>query len=29
LTRTQKVRRATVTVKYTDMIEALYIPDGG
>ena len=29
LTRTQKVRRATVGVKYTDMIEALYIPNGG
>jgi long-chain acyl-CoA synthetase len=29
LTRTQKVRRATVAVKYQEMIEALYIPDGG
>jgi long-chain acyl-CoA synthetase len=29
LTRTQKVRRATVGVKYADMIQALYIPDGG
>jgi long-chain acyl-CoA synthetase len=28
LTRTQKVRRATVAVKYKEMIEALYIPDG-
>jgi long-chain acyl-CoA synthetase len=27
LTRTQKVRRAVVTAKYTDMIEALYMPD--
>ena len=27
LTRTQKVRRAVVTTKYTDMIAALYIPD--
>jgi long-chain acyl-CoA synthetase len=27
LTRTQKVRRAVVIAKYTDMIEALYIPD--
>jgi long-chain acyl-CoA synthetase len=29
LTRTQKVRRATVGVKYAEMIEALYIPEGG
>jgi long-chain acyl-CoA synthetase len=29
LTRTQKVRRATVGEKYTEMIEALYIPEGG
>ena len=29
LTRTQKVRRATVSVKYTEMIEALYTPEGG
>jgi long-chain acyl-CoA synthetase len=29
LTRTQKVRRATVGVKYTAMIEALYSPHGG
>ncbi len=29
LTRTQKVRRAAVGVKYTEMIEALYIPDEG
>jgi long-chain acyl-CoA synthetase len=29
LTRTQKVRRAMVGTKYTDMIEALYIPAGG
>jgi long-chain acyl-CoA synthetase len=29
LTRTQKVRRATVGVKYTELIEALYIPSGG
>jgi long-chain acyl-CoA synthetase len=28
LTRTQKVRRAMVGLKYTEMIEALYIPDG-
>jgi long-chain acyl-CoA synthetase len=28
LTRTQKVRRATVAVKYKEMIAALYIPDG-
>jgi long-chain acyl-CoA synthetase len=28
LTRTQKVRRATVSVKYKEMIEALDIPDG-
>jgi long-chain acyl-CoA synthetase len=27
LTRTQKVRRSTVGVKYADLIEALYIPD--
>jgi long-chain acyl-CoA synthetase len=27
LTRTQKVRRAVVTAKYTEMIEALYMPD--
>jgi long-chain acyl-CoA synthetase len=27
LTRTQKVRRAMVNMKYADMIEALYIPD--
>lgn len=29
LTRTQKVRRATVGLKYTEMIEALYTPHGG
>ena len=29
LTRTQKVRRTTVGVKYAEMIEALYIPNGG
>jgi long-chain acyl-CoA synthetase len=29
LTHTQNVRRATVGVKYRDMIEALYIPNGG
>jgi long-chain acyl-CoA synthetase len=29
LTRTQKVRRTTVGVKYAAMIEALYIPNGG
>jgi long-chain acyl-CoA synthetase len=29
MTRTQKVRRATVNMKYADMIEALYIPDEG
>jgi long-chain acyl-CoA synthetase len=29
LTRTQTVRRAAVHMKYTDMIEALYIPEGG
>ncbi len=29
LTRTQKVRRALVGVKYLEMIDALYIPDGG
>jgi long-chain acyl-CoA synthetase len=29
LTRTHKVRRAAVHMKYTDMIDALYIPDGG
>ena len=29
LTRTHKVRRAAVHSKYTAMIEALYIPDGG
>jgi len=29
LTLTQKVRRATVGEKYTGMIEALYIPEGG
>jgi long-chain acyl-CoA synthetase len=28
LTRTQKVRRAMVSMKYKEMIEALYIPDG-
>ena len=28
LTRTQKVRRAMVALKYTEMIEALYIPEG-
>jgi long-chain acyl-CoA synthetase len=28
LTRTQKVRRATVSVKYKELIEALYTPDG-
>jgi long-chain acyl-CoA synthetase len=28
LTRTQKVRRAMIGLKYTEMIEALYIPDG-
>jgi long-chain acyl-CoA synthetase len=28
LTRTQKVRRATVSQKYAEMIESLYIPDG-
>ena len=27
LTRTQKVRRRTILVKYTDMIEELYGPD--
>jgi long-chain acyl-CoA synthetase len=27
LTRTQKVRRSTVGVKYSELIEALYIPD--
>jgi long-chain acyl-CoA synthetase len=29
LTRTQKVRRAAVGLKYSEMIEALYIPEGG
>jgi long-chain acyl-CoA synthetase len=29
LTRTQKLRRTAVTTKYIDMIEALYIPEGG
>jgi long-chain acyl-CoA synthetase len=29
LTRTQKVRRATVGIKYSAMIKALYTPDGG
>ena len=29
LTRTQKVRRAMIGLKYREMIEALYIPDGG
>jgi long-chain acyl-CoA synthetase len=29
LTRTQKVRRATVGAKNTEMIEALYMPEGG
>jgi long-chain acyl-CoA synthetase len=29
LTHTQKVRRTMVGTKYTDMIEALYIPEGG
>jgi long-chain acyl-CoA synthetase len=29
MTRTQKVRRATVSAKYKEMIEALYIPNGG
>ena len=28
LTRTQKVRRATVDIKYAEMIQALYLPDG-
>jgi long-chain acyl-CoA synthetase len=28
LTRTQKVRRATILVKYKEMIEGLYIPEG-
>jgi len=29
LTRTHKVRRAMIGTKYMEMIEALYIPDGG